>query len=103
MRHSKLSEHTFKKGKFITPFNSISVMQALSDEKSWTYGRMPEYLWIGLILEHFGRDDGLRKLYSIISELHKLAPELYTVRISQILKLTGFIVCGIKTLIKIRE
>ena len=87
MQHSKLSEHTFKKGKFITPFNSISVMQALSDEKSWTYGRMPEYLWIGLILDHFGRDDGLRKLYSIISELHKLAPELYTVRISQILKL----------------
>ena len=41
----------------------------------------------GLILDHFGRDDGLRKLYSIISELHKLALELYTVRISQILKL----------------
>lgn len=41
----------------------------------------------GLILNHFGRDDGLRKLCSIISELHKLAPDLYTVRISQILKL----------------
>lgn len=87
MQHSKLSEHTFKKGKFITPFNSISVMQELSDEKSWTYGRMPEYLWIGLVLKHFGRDVGLSKLFSIISELHKLAPELYTARLSQILKL----------------
>jgi len=87
MQNSKLSDHTFKKGKFITPINSIPVMQELSDEESWTYGRMPEYLWIGLVLKRFGRDDGLSKLFSIISELHKLAPELYTVRISQILKL----------------
>lgn len=39
MQHSKLSEHTFKKGKFITPFNSISVMQALSDKN---HGLMEE-------------------------------------------------------------
>ncbi len=87
MGHSKLSNHTFKKGKFITPINSIPNMQELSDEKSWTYGRMPEYLWIGLILKCFGREEGLRKLYRIISSLHKLAPELYTARMSQILKL----------------
>lgn len=87
MGHSKLSNHTFKKGKFITPINSIPNMQELSDEKSWTYGRMPEYLWIGLILKCFGREEGLRKLYNIISSLHKLAPELYTARMSQILKL----------------
>jgi hypothetical protein len=85
--HSKLSDHTFKKGKFITPLNAIPTMQELSDEKSWTYGRMPEYLWIGMILKQFGREEGLRKLYSIVSELHKLAPELYTARMSQILKL----------------
>lgn len=87
MGHSKLSNHTFKKGKFITPINSIPNMQELSDERSWTYGRMPEYLWIGLILKRFGREEGLRKTYSIISALHKLAPNLYTARLSQILKL----------------
>lgn len=87
MGHSKLSNHTFKKGKFITPINSIPNMQELSDEKSWTYGRMPEYLWIGLILKRFGREEGLRKSCSIISALHKLAPDLYTARLSQILKL----------------
>ena len=48
---SKLSDHQLKKGKFITPINSIPSMQELSDEKSWTYGRMPEYIWIGLICE----------------------------------------------------
>ena len=48
---------------------------------------MPEYLWIGLILKKFGRDDGFQKLSKIISLLHEIAPELYTARMSQILKL----------------
>lgn len=87
MKHSKLSDHTFKKGKFITPINSLPMMQEFEDEKSWTYGRMPEYIWIGLILKYYGREEGLRKSYSIISTLHKLAPDLYTARLSQILKL----------------
>ena len=84
---SKLSDHKLKKGKFITPINSIPSMQELSDEKSWTYGRMPEYVWIGLILHTLGRNEGLNKLYKIILELHKLAPDLSTARLSQILKL----------------
>lgn len=87
MRHSTLSDHTFQKGKFITPINAIPLMHELEDEKSWTYGRMPEYLWIGLILKYYGRDEGLRKSYGIISVLHRLAPGLYTARLSQILKL----------------
>lgn len=87
MIHSKLSEYTFKKGEFITPMNSLSMMKEFEDEKSWTYGRMPEYLWIGLIFKCFGREEGLKKLNWIISVLHKLAPELYSARLSQILKL----------------
>ena len=88
---SKLSDHKFKKGKFISPINSIPQMQELSDNQSWTYGRMPEYIWIGLILRALGRDEGLNKLYRIIMELHKLAPELSTARLSQILKLESHI------------
>lgn len=87
MRNSKLSEHTFVKGRFITPLNSLPMMQELEDEKSWTYGRMPEYIWIGLILKYFGREEGLKKSYYIISKIHNVAPDLYTVRLSQILKL----------------
>lgn len=87
MRYSKLSDHTFKAGKFITPINSFPRVQVLKDEKSWAYGRMPEYLWIGLFLKYYGRDKGLKKIYGIISALHKLAPDLYTMRMSQILKL----------------
>lgn len=87
MRRSTLSEHAFKKGKFITPINGLPLMKELEDEKSWTYGRMPEYLWIGLLLQYYGRDEGLKKSYGIISTLHELAPDLYTARLSQILKL----------------
>ena len=99
--HIKLSDHTFKKGKFITPINSLPMMQEFEDEKSWPYGRMPEYLWIGLLLKYYGREDGLRKSYDIISTLHKLAPDLNTARLSQVIKLDAevqkrfydFIVC----------
>ena len=87
MRKESLSEHTFKKGKFITSLHSLPMMQELPDNQSWMYGRMPEYLWIGLILKFFGRDEGLMIMYRIITDLHRLAPELKTLRLSQIIKL----------------
>lgn len=87
MEPSKLADHIFKKGKFITPINAIPMMVELPDEKSWTYGRMPEYLWMGLIFKKYGRTVGMQKLYEIISLLHRLAPNLQTARISQILAL----------------
>ena len=66
MRHSTLSEHKFKKGVFITPFNSMDNIYELPDDYSWTYGRMPEYLWIALILKTQGREKGLETLQYII-------------------------------------
>ena len=51
MNHSKLSDHLFKKGKFITPFHTLPNVEEYTDDKSWTYGRMPEYLWIGLLFK----------------------------------------------------
>jgi hypothetical protein len=87
MKPSKLSQHVFKKGKFITPLNSIPMMSEIEDEKSWTYGRLPEYLWIGLILNQYGREHGLQKLYKIVMELHRLAPDMRTPRMSDILLL----------------
>lgn len=84
---SKLADHTFKKGEFITPFNSIPMMEELEDEKSWSYGRVPEYIWIGLILKKYGREKGLKTAYQIVSKLHELSPNLTTARMSQILRL----------------
>lgn len=88
MNHSKLSDHIFKKGKFITPMHTIQNLKELADEKSWTYGRMPEYLWIGLLFKFLGRDVALKRLHYIMDLLHKIAPTLKTARMSEILKLS---------------
>lgn len=88
MNHSKLSDHIFKKGKFITPMHKIQNLKELADEKSWTYGRMPEYLWIGLLFKFLGRDVALKRLHYIMDLLHKIAPTLKTARMSEILKLS---------------
>ena len=84
---SKLSDHIFRKGKFITPINSIPTMYELPNGQSWMYGRLPEYLWIGLVLKKYGRKVGLEKLYKIVLALHKIAPESTTARLSSILAL----------------
>lgn len=87
MAYVRLSEHKYRKGIFTTPINSIPNMTELNDEKSWNYGRMPEYLWIGLILHKYGRSEGLNKLFRIIIKLHELAPDLLLPRMSDILDL----------------
>lgn len=83
--HSKLSDHKFKKGKFVTPWNEL--MTELTRENSWYHGRLPEYLWLALIIEHYGREKGLIKCNSIFNKLREQAPELYNPKFSKILKL----------------
>lgn len=87
MKPSPLSAHSFLNGEFVTPFNSIPSLHVMKDEESWFYGRLPEYLWIGLIFKSFERTEGLKKLLNIASKLHEFAPTLKTLRMSEILKL----------------
>lgn len=85
MGNSKLSEHKFKKGKFITPLNEV--VSEIGKEGSWYHARLPEYIWMMLILDSYGRKQGLNKCYKILKSLHDLAPALLTPRLSEILKL----------------
>lgn len=70
IERSKLSEHKFEKGKLITPFNRL--FQDLLREESWYYGRMPEYVWLGLIVNDGERNVQLEKCLKILNFLHKL-------------------------------
>jgi len=70
MEHSKLSEHKFKKGKFITPWNEL--IHDKGKITSWFHTRLAEYLWIGLIIEYYGRKSGLEKCHFIIKNCMKL-------------------------------
>lgn len=64
VEYTKLSSYKFKKGKFISPWNEF--LSPVDDNKSWTYGRLPEYIWIALIFYKYGRQEGFRRLSPII-------------------------------------
>ena len=74
VNHSKLSDHKFKKGKFIAPFNEF--MTPVSNNESWYFGRLPEYIWIGMLLNKYGRHEGMEKIYKIIVRLIQLIQKL---------------------------
>lgn len=65
----KLSQHKFKKGKFISPLNDIGFDLT---EMPWFQRRLPEYIWIGLIINKYGRNNGLNICGAIIQELKNL-------------------------------
>ena len=75
--------HELKKGKFLTPFNQVDGLQ-LSD---WSYSRMPEYLWLGLILGNFERTVALEHCGKILTKLHNLSTTIDLPKFSQILAL----------------
>lgn len=85
MEHSKLSDHKFIKGKFITPLNEI--VEEIDVEKSWFYGRLPEYIWLILIIDRFGHTEGLNICLKIIKRLHDINPSLETLELSLILQM----------------
>lgn len=70
MEHSKLTDHHFKKGKFITPFNQV--LSELLQEDSWHYGRMPEYIWLGLIINADERTIQMGKCLKILMRLNEI-------------------------------
>ncbi len=55
MSHSKLSDHKLKREIYST-FNEF--MTPLNSNESWCLGRLPEYIWIGLLINKYGRKKG---------------------------------------------
>jgi hypothetical protein len=70
IERTKLSQHKFEKGKLITPFNQH--FQDLLKEESWYYGRMPEYVWLGLIINNGDRNVQMEKCLRILNYLHEI-------------------------------
>lgn len=81
----KLSDHIIKKGKFITPWNNV--LGNISKLQSWSQSRLPEYLWLGLILDKYGRKTGLEKSGSILKILNEINSRVSVPAFSIILKL----------------
>ncbi len=86
MSKSKLSEHIFKKGKFITPWNSL--LGDVTRNQSWCLNRYPEYIWLALILYRYGRKKGLEKSYCVLKKLHEISRDLKAPAFSLVLGLS---------------
>ena len=78
--------HSFKKGKFTTPMNQMKETVDMRVQ-NWSYERMPEYLWIGLILKRYTRTQGFLKMKLVLDKLRELAPSVRTPKMSLILGL----------------
>jgi Family of unknown function (DUF5677) len=84
---SKLKDHKLykKKGLVASPFNDkLGDVISLT---SWTKNRMPEYLWLGLILDQYGRTDGMKKTQSLLHEIANFTDSINHPRLSDILRL----------------
>lgn len=73
LRHSDLDKHVLKEGKFITPFNNA--FGDTLEVTSWVNQRLPEYLWLGLILSKFGRKKGIQKIHTIYLKIDDYDPQ----------------------------
>ena len=82
MSDIKLSEHRFHKGKFISPWNDMGFTMT---QTPWFQRRLPEYLWIGLILDKYGRSEGLQICGHIIQQIKRF--NLRTLCFSELLEL----------------
>ncbi len=82
-----LSQHKFKKGKFIAPFNDNKFKDVLK-ENPWFNNRLPEYIWLALILEFYGRTQGLLKCRDALQILLNHAPDISLPKLSIIVTLT---------------
>lgn len=82
---TKFSDHSFKKGVLYTPFNSnLGAQLSLSP---WASEWLPEYLWVALILEKYGRENGLNVVGEIMKELSEIDKELCSPMLSKIFEL----------------
>lgn len=82
---SGISDHKKKKGALVTPLNAASGDKLVLS--SWAKERMPEYLWLGLILLHYGRTTGLEKAGNILFEISKKFDSLSQPRMSKFFNL----------------
>lgn len=74
-----------KRGILTTPLNDA--MGEKLKFSSWARERMPEYLWLGLILRHYGRRIGFERAGNILFEIVKSGVSLTVPRLSMIFDL----------------
>lgn len=85
MTVSRINDHKVRGGKVVSPWN-YSLGQTMKFS-SWAVNRLPEYIWLALILEGYGRERGLEVAAIILQEIASYEEVLTTPRLSKILSL----------------
>jgi len=85
MTHSKIKDHKVRSGKVITPWNNA--MGSTMTFSSWTFSRLPEYIWLCFIHNHYGRDEGLKRAALILRDISSFEESLDKPKLSKILAL----------------
>jgi hypothetical protein len=73
-----------KKGKFVTTLNYAALNISFS---KWNLERLPEYIWIGFILDYYGREEGMKRIHEICTILHDIAEPILLPKLSEIFSL----------------
>lgn len=84
MEHTKLSKYKRKNGVLISPWNEF--VTPLAKDLSWLTGRVPEYLWIALLLNSGERRVTITKCLVTMKTLYDICPTLPVPAWSQILR-----------------
>lgn len=87
IKNSTLKQHKYSKELKIIqpPLLSISGVTTTS----WLNDRLPEYLWLGLILMNFDRTEGIKIACKILEEISKINNDLIRPKFSSILSLSN--------------
>ena len=85
MRKTTLSELSRKKGKLISPW--VDKLGDILTLTSWSVERLPEYIWIALILDKEGRTGGINCCIRIFNRMRILNPSYDSAKLSSFLML----------------
>ncbi|AVC44947.1 hypothetical protein B4919_09210 [Francisella tularensis subsp. novicida] len=81
---TSLKDHKYNKGVIRTPMNSLPNIQPVS----WKDDRLPEYLWLGLILMGYSRTEGIEKAGNILKKISQADVTINKPKLSEILNLS---------------
>lgn len=80
MKNTTLSELKNRKGKLLSPW--VDQLGDVLSLTSWSVDRLPEYIWMALILEDLGRVNGISCCIRIFNKMRLWNPEYDTAKMS---------------------
>lgn len=81
--YDKLKDHKHENGIFKSPINQIENIELYS----WRNDGLPDFIWIALILDHYGREDAFLKFSLIFKEIEDSSFQFDSLQLSYIFSL----------------